>query len=411
MSHVLVVISAVIFSAGILSCNNAQNTRRIINPGIDGPSTPPLKSDGTTNSDKTTDGTPKTDGTTKPDGTATLDGTPNTDGTPVSPPVTGSCQAEGVLASVDGQKAQSKNLKIVNNTSQTVKLYWLDTTGKRVSYGELSPGNTRFLTTAINYPWLIADSAGKCLMIAPNKDGDGDHVCVGQEDESCQRSVIALDPFYQKVIEDNGLWFIASAAISEDAITRARYIVNQMLTNKPDIREKMAKLNFRVEIIGRNQVLSDLPDYRDLKGKTTADGRTYDQGTRGVGDPDKCSVGEENLLCEPNDGYYQEDILVHEFAHSIKSNFDTATAQASESAFASAKQKRLYPSSIYMMQSSQEYWAEGTQSWMYKTARSDVNAGYNTPDKLRSHDPALAAILQDIYPNIVIDRAKPDCQH
>lgn len=198
-------------------------------------------------------------------------------------------------------------------------------------------------------------------------------------------------------VRDNGVAFVSSTSVSDVAIKRAQYVIKAMTANTPEIRARMAAAGFRVEIIGRDQVISDLPDYADLKGKKTVDGRNFDDGTRGVGEKSKCSVGEENLLCLRAQKYIEEDILVHEFSHSIMSNMEKGDLAAVEAAFRNAVSKGLYPTGIYMMANSEEYWAEGTQVWFEATIRKDVNSGFNTRAKLRSHDPDLAAVLERVY--------------
>jgi len=209
--------------------------------------------------------------------------------------------------------------------------------------------------------------------------------------------VSALSDPTEKSIQDNGIEFRAAITVSDDAIERAQYIVNQMLSNASATRDEMKAIGFKVEIIGKDQVLTDLPDYSNLKGKTTLDGRDYDKGTRGVGSKRMCSIGEENLLCLSGQRYREEDILVHEFSHSIMAHMDASTRAMIDIAYKNAAEKKLYPDGIYMMRNSREYWAEGTQAWFDVTLRHDVNGGYNTQEKLREHDPQLASILEQVY--------------
>jgi hypothetical protein len=170
-----------------------------------------------------------------------------------------------------------------------------------------------------------------------------------------------------------------------------------MTSASPKILEKMAAAGFKVEIIGPDQVLTDLPDYADLKGKKTRDGRDFDTGTRGVGSRKMCSVGEENLLCLRHQRYWQEDVFVHEFSHSMMQYLDEDDLRAIEAAYKNAADKELYPQGIYMMATSGEYWAEGVQAWLGVTVRTDVNGGFNTQQKIRDHDERLAAVLEKVY--------------
>jgi hypothetical protein len=210
-------------------------------------------------------------------------------------------------------------------------------------------------------------------------------------------SAFALSDPNEKSIQDNGIEFKAAITVSDDAIKRAQYIVKQMLSNASATLAKMRAIGFKVEIIGKDQVLTDLADYSALKGKTTLDGRDYDRGTRGVGSRNMCSIGEENLLCLSGQRYREEDILVHEFSHSIMAHMDPSIKAMIEIAYRNAAEKQLYPDGIYMMRNSGEYWAEGTQAWFEVTLRHDVNGGYNTQERLKDHDPQLASILQQVY--------------
>ncbi len=212
----------------------------------------------------------------------------------------------------------------------------------------------------------------------------------------------------QVVAQDNGIEFVSSTSVSNVAIKRTQYVIRRMTSTAPEIRARMAAARFRVEIIGKAQVISDLPDYADLKAKKTFDGRSFDDGTRGVGGKNKCSIGEENLLCLRNQKYPDEDILVHEFSHSIMYNMDAELSGAVEAAYRNAIGRGLYPARIYMMANSSEYWAEGTQAWFDATIRRDVNGGFNTRVKLKAHDPDLAAVLERVYGPAQLQRM-PDC--
>ncbi len=170
-----------------------------------------------------------------------------------------------------------------------------------------------------------------------------------------------------------------------------------MLGNLPRVREQMRAIGFKVEIIAEDQVLSDLPDYANLRGQKTRDGRSYDTGTRGVGNRDKCSVGEENLLCRPHQPYPQKDILVHEFSHSIEAHLPPATVAEIEAAYRHALDQSLYPRGGYNQASAYEYFAGGVQAWFGVTLRSDVNGSINSRAKHEAHDPALARVLAEVF--------------
>src|SRR5271157_2398379 len=146
----------------------------------------------------------------------------------------------------------------------------------------------------------------------------------------------AAFPANLKVVREDGIEYRAADSVAEDAFKRAQFVVRQMTWASPKILEKMAAAGFRVEIIGQDQVLTDLPDYVHLKGKKTRDGRDFDTGTRGVGGRDRCSIGEENLLCLSNQSYRKEDIFVHEFSHSMMAHMDAGDVHQIEAAYKNA---------------------------------------------------------------------------
>ena len=87
-------------------------------------------------------------------------------------------------------------------------------------------------------------------------------------------------PADQRVVKEGGIEYRAAESVSEEAFERAQFVVQQMTSASPRIREKMVSIGFKVEIIGKDQVLSDLPDYAHLKGQKTRDGRDFNTGTR-----------------------------------------------------------------------------------------------------------------------------------
>lgn len=217
-------------------------------------------------------------------------------------------------------------------------------------------------------------------------------------------------PSAERVVKEDGIEYRAAESVSEAAFRRAQFVVRQMTSKSPKILGRMAAIGFRVEIIGKDQVLSDLPDYAHLKGKRTRDGRNFDTGTRGLGGREMCSIGEENLLCLSNQPYRQADIFVHEFSHSMMANMDPDEVHEIEAAYKNAVHKKLYPKGIYMMANSREYWAEGVQSWLGVTVRTDVNGGFNTQQKITDHDKTLAAILDRIYGSLQLEHS-PGCAY
>lgn len=84
-----------------------------------------------------------------------------------------------------------------------------------------------------------------------------------------------------------------------------------------------------------------------------------------------CVTGEENVTMLDDKHYNQENILIHEFAHSVMCiGMDDEQRQSICAAYQEAAHSGLYQMHIYMMANADEYWAEATQSWFDATIRT-----------------------------------------
>jgi hypothetical protein len=134
--------------------------------------------------------------------------------------------------------------------------------------------------------------------------------------------ITIIDPpeggFYAKRLDYEGILIKAPTNVMDEAMFAARDRLSMMLSNLPSVRVKLHAAGAELHIIGRDQVTTDLPEWRQDKGQALAEynGLTRDQRTRGMGGL-MTSCGEENLLKLEKDRYRGRDICVHEFAHNI----------------------------------------------------------------------------------------------
>ena len=119
--------------------------------------------------------------------------------------------------------------------------------------------------------------------------------------------------FYSKFLEVKG---IAGPGLGRCRRRRRWYgrhdIVTHLLAGRPDILEAMVKRGTRLIIIGKDQVYTDMPEYRNSPNPAYQNERV-----RGTGGLAVTSFGEENLLNLAGDRYDDESIAVHEFCHTI----------------------------------------------------------------------------------------------
>ena len=190
--------------------------------------------------------------------------------------------------------------------------------------------------------------------------------------------------FYSKYLQVSGIPVVASAEVADQALERTAEIVGHLLIGRPDISRQMADSGMYLIIIGRNQVYTDMPEYRNHPNPTYQNERV--RGTGGK----PTSFGEENLLSLPLDRYDDESIAVHEFCHTIDGalrNLDPNWSERKNSVYQNARRKGLYENA-YAASNAGEYWAEICQSYFDCNRVNNWNHGpIGTREQLRAFDP------------------------
>lgn len=214
---------------------------------------------------------------------------------------------------------------------------------------------------------------------------------------------LKLDPFYKKHVDFRGLPIVSSAKVPDAALVKARAIVREMVSKRPEVIAELVKQKVRVAIMAKTELTTDIPEHATLSPKDY-----WDKRARGLGastDRPAVSGAEENLLGHPDDRYKGENILLHEFAHTIHTmamnalepGFD-ASVQA---LYDAAKKKGLWDRT-YAMENHKEYFAEGVQSWFDVNLESNPPNGIhnhvNTRKELETYDPELAALIRKVFP-------------
>jgi von Hippel-Lindau disease tumor supressor len=67
------------------------------------------------------------------------------------------------IHSIDGNSSTA--VEFVNNSKQTVKIYWLDYGGKRKLYKYLAVGESYIQQTYLTHPWLTTDIQDNALQL------------------------------------------------------------------------------------------------------------------------------------------------------------------------------------------------------------------------------------------------------
>jgi len=217
---------------------------------------------------------------------------------------------------------------------------------------------------------------------------------------------LKLDPFYKKYTSVNGIHIISSKKVPDSALVAAYKTVKFMTDALPaDVLKSMTDKNTRVAVMARYEGTTDIPEHAYLENDTTLNWDVRARGLGGTVELPLTTCAEENLLCYQIDKYHAEDILIHEFAHTIHgvgisptdTSFNALLEETMNSAIAKGKYKNTYAITNYW-----EYFAEGVQSWFNVNAEVPVADGkhnrINTRMELKSYDPDLYSILMKYFP-------------
>lgn len=215
-----------------------------------------------------------------------------------------------------------------------------------------------------------------------------------------------FDPFYQKYLNVKGIPVVSSDKVPDAALYQARTTMLHMLERIPEsVRIQIIENNVRVAIMAKDELTTAIPEHRDLNSAFPE--TNWDTRARGLGATiarPATSCAEENVLCYDNDRYRGEDILVHEFAHTIhgmgisfvEQDFD----ERLEKIFQEAKTAGLWENT-YAMSNPSEYFAEGVQCWFNLNKESIPGDGIhneiNTRAELKDYDRALHDLINQYF--------------
>ncbi|BBE17162.1 alpha-glucosidase [Aquipluma nitroreducens] len=214
-----------------------------------------------------------------------------------------------------------------------------------------------------------------------------------------------LDKFYKKYMDANGIAITASWRVPDTAMVQAWRILKFMTGDLPKpVLDAMVKKHTRVSVMARYEGTTDIPEHAHLAADTTLN---WDLRARGLGgdlDLPLTSCAEENLLAYQIDKYHAEDILIHEFAHSIHLigivQVDTTFNSKLDKLLKQAVAKGKY-ANTYAKTDIAEYFAEGVQDWFNVNAEAPKPDGkhnqLNTREELKKYDLDLYELLSHYF--------------
>jgi dipeptidyl-peptidase 4 len=200
-----------------------------------------------------------------------------------------------------------------------------------------------------------------------------------------ERDREAARQFYKQYIDVRGVPVLAAGSVDPAALVRTHFLVTHMLAGRPDVLQAMVDNGTRLIVIGKDQVYTDMPEYRHSPNPAYLNERV-----RGTGGFDVTSFGEENLLNLPLDRYDDESIAVHEFCHTIDSalgRIDATWRERLRETFRRAIEAGRWKNA-YAASNPAEYWAEICQSYFDCNRINNWNhAAIGTREQLQVYDP------------------------
>ena len=200
--------------------------------------------------------------------------------------------------------------------------------------------------------------------------------------------------FYKKYIDVKGMPAVAAGEVADEALQRTYSIVTHLLAGRPDVIEAMVKNRMYLIIIGKDQVYTDMPEYRHHPNPAYQNERVRGTGGRPT------SFGEENLLNLPIDRYDDESIGVHEFCHTIDGtlrSIDSTWSDRKNAIFRNAVNKGLWKNT-YAGSNLSEFWAEICQSYFDCNRVNNWNHGpIGTREQLKTYDPESYELVRSTF--------------
>ena len=209
--------------------------------------------------------------------------------------------------------------------------------------------------------------------------------------------------FFDKRTYYMGIPIRTNKVVSDEAMIEAWRRMGMVLKNMPNAVTNLVNAHAELDIIGKDQVTSDLPEFRHMKGKPfqgkpTEKVTTIDERTRGMGGL-TWSCGEENLLKLKTDRYFGRDICVHEMAHTLQNYGLSRDLQYKIIAQYKATMGKGLWKGAYSASDKDEFFAELTM-WYFGT-HGDMPRGGGLPEPgpeaFKKYDPESFQLLDDIY--------------
>ncbi len=212
--------------------------------------------------------------------------------------------------------------------------------------------------------------------------------------------------FYKKHVNSNGIHILSSDQVPDSVLRQAHKTIYCMTSMLPsEVLDAMTRVNTRVVVMGQKEVTINVPEHSGMSRDRSLNWNLRARGLGGTLREPITSCAEENIMAYPWDKYHAEDILIHEFSHSIHLigilQVDPTINQKLKDLLAKARAAGKWDNT-YAGTEYAEYWAEGVQDWFNvnaETPKPDTKHNQvNTREELKRYDPDLYALIAKYFP-------------
>ncbi|MBP1618929.1 MAG: hypothetical protein H6Q14_2756 [Bacteroidetes bacterium] len=214
---------------------------------------------------------------------------------------------------------------------------------------------------------------------------------------------LKFDKFYKKYMNVNGIPVISSWRVPDSCFHAAYITIKGMTEALPaEVMRSLTKHKVYIGIMARYEGTTDIPEHAYLAKDTAMNWDLRARGLGGTLEEPMSTCAEENILAYQIDKYHAEDILIHEFAHTIHTvgiepvnpPFNDELKASLDAALAKGRWKNAYAATDIF-----EYFAEGVQDWFNVNAEVNNDNGdgkhnkVNTREELKRYDPQLYNLI------------------
>lgn len=191
---------------------------------------------------------------------------------------------------------------------------------------------------------------------------------------------LGVSPLYTKYLNANGVHILSPADVNDQALIRARDILHDMVSTRPDLLAALTMQGLRIILFDNSTTsMPHLPEFKEWETAGQHDGGYLLKGTSHT-----VAAPEQQLRCSR--------ILTHEIAHAIDYAvqwLDSDFADRRDAAYQNAKSKGAWVDP-YAATNTHEYWAEVVSHWFHSGSYAN---------RLSRIDPEAARLVKSVFGN------------